>query len=237
MLIVNGGLPRSGTVLVGLILQEVFAHHKLDFLSVNLHGDSLRSFVENYGSSPRSQYVNYLIHTHTWSDYFSHNNGIVFWNHRHPLDALVSIMELHDKTYEEGLKFMIASINDGKFMEDRPRFSIPYELLTQHQEAYVNCIANLIGLPMHAKMCSSISDALSLAKVKNKVSQISSTEYIDKRYIKNSKRTMIEDSKTFLNDRHIQNGKYMRYKSELDEHQIVLATKALQPFLDKYGYI
>ena len=236
MLIVNGGLPRSGTVLVGLIIQELLTYHKVNFTSLNLHGDQLKNFIDNFDTHPSNRYKNYLIHTHTWSDSFVKNHGIIFWNHRHPLDALASIMKLHDKNFQDSLKFIIASINDGKFMENKSRILIPYEFLARHNQVYISVIASTIGLPVGFETCEAIAKSCSSETVKTKMNLLGSEQYVDKRVLNNTNRTMVEDTKTFINDRHIQSGKYMRFKDELDELQITTATEALKPFIDKYGY-
>ena len=237
MLFINGGMPRSGTVLVGLILRKIFEAEKLSFTSLNLHGNALDAFLENYASSRSFELQNYIVHTHTWSTKFfdNPNKFHIFWNYREPRDVVVSVMRLHDMPFNESLRFVIGSINDGGLMLNKQRVLVPYELLASFNVAYIQMISNIVGCPLNPSECETIARSVSVEAVEKKVSRVvAGAEGV--REVKNRRRILLEDSETFLNDRHVQSGSYKRYINELSAQQAAEATKALLPFLNKYGY-
>jgi len=101
MLIVNGGYPRSGTVLVGAIVCEI----------LRLQGRGW----ERYNPQERKELPDFEKRVRTWPDdgpallIHTHlanadvlralavrQDAVVFWNHRDPRDVLVSLCKLHD---------------------------------------------------------------------------------------------------------------------------------------------
>ncbi len=116
MLIINGGLPRSGTVLTGRIISEVLRHYSCQVENINLDSvNRVAKFVKRAVHSGIANYKNIVLHTHSWADgefneALSLGNTKIFWNYRDPRDILVSLMKLHDLSYDDASKLVVKHI-------------------------------------------------------------------------------------------------------------------------------
>jgi hypothetical protein len=214
MLIINGGLPRSGTVLTGRIISEVLRHNSCQVENINLDSvNRVAKFVKRAVHSGIANYKNIVLHTHSWADgefneALSLGNTKIFWNYRDPRDILVSLMKLHD---------------------------LSYEVYNNAPEALVSTIAGHLQVPVDLSTVSTIVSETSKENASQIMHDVASTKRTVKT-LRNSARTLKEDAKTFINDRHIQSGIAGRFRQELSDEEIKVFSEKVAPFLKRFGY-
>ena len=67
MIILNAGVPRSGTVLVNAILRQILDTNEVSFALLNPHGPELPELIHELQTSSMDRYKVTLIHTHSWT--------------------------------------------------------------------------------------------------------------------------------------------------------------------------
>lgn len=239
MILINGGLPRSGTVLVGAILRELCL---ADGRTVETLNPSERRHMAELAA--RIGYHDgdvLLVHTHL-SDAGVHaalaarGDAVVFWSHRDPRDCLVSLMRLHEMDIEDALHAMevYLAARDGIISACEVEV-LTYEGIVGDPVALVVRLAMRSGLPCDRVLAGRIAAATS-PEAHAAVMRGLTADAPGVRSIRTLRRTILEDSQSLVNDRHIQSGRSGRWHRELSVEDAAHATARLAPWLDRLGY-
>lgn len=242
MLILNAGVPRSGTVLVNAMIRALLKQANVGTLQANPHGRELTRLVGRLTLNGDHRHKAVLVHTHSWdaetARILSADPQVVaFANYRDPRDVCVSLMRLHELTFADALNvvpqlfatFEATVIATGAMV-------MPYELLVAAKEAHVFQIARKLGLWPTLPQVHAVVEETSIERHRKIMEDVASgkAEHVAER--QNRQRMLREDRMTLINDRHIQSGASGRWREELDETQQAEINKAFAPILERYGY-
>ena len=242
MLILNAGVPRSGTVLVNAMIRGLLKQAGTGTIQVNPHGRELPVMVAEIKRIGQYHHRPVLVHTHSWDrDTRAMLTGdphvVALANYRDPRDVCVSLMKLHDLEFD-GTMTAVKSYY-GAFeavVRALGAMVIPYELLVTSQRAYCFQIARHLGLwPTFAQVDQVVAETSidQHRKVMHDVQNGQVPELVERQ---NRNRVLREDQKTLINDRHIQSGASGRWRSELTDDQQKAATKEFASIIERYGY-
>lgn len=242
MIILNAGVPRSGTVLVNAIVRELLRGVAPNITQSNPHGAELVQLVRGLQESGQHLYSTFVVHTHTWGPEVGERlrsepcmRAIV--NYRDPRDVCVSLMKLHENEFDLTMR---AVEQYFALMEtcvrDTGALVLPYELLAAHPPSAIFQIARHLGLWPGLDRVAEIAQATSIGTHRAVMEQVQAgtRENLTKR--PNRKRVLVEDSETLITDRHIQSGRSGRWRSELSKEQQRVATERFAPILARFGY-
>ncbi|MEM9140165.1 MAG: sulfotransferase domain-containing protein, partial [Pseudomonadota bacterium] len=151
MIIVNAGVPRSGTVLVNAIVRALLRQMKVRTAQSNPTGDKTLDLIRRLIRSGEEKHQATLIHTHQYHEGAvrllqgsAHVTG--FLNYRDPRDVCVSLMRLHDHTFEEAAETVAPYFAAFDLLaEALDLMIIPYELLVADTGGVAFQIARRLG--------------------------------------------------------------------------------------------
>ena len=242
MIILNAGVPRSGTVLVNAILREIFAEASIKIAQANPHGKQLPQLIRNLQGSASDRHKTTLIHTHSWDNEAAQllrGSPFVtgFINYRDPRDVCVSLMRLHEHDFATAAQMTIASFQVFEVTaRDADLMVIPYEFLTADKPGHIFQMAQRLGFWLGHEAVARIDVATSMERHKGVMEKVQSGAMDGLARRKNTNRILVEDPRTLINDRHIQSGAAGRWRSELSESDQNAANEQFGPLLKKYGY-
>ncbi len=212
MIILNAGVPRSGTVLVNAILRELLRENRITVAQANPHGPALGRLLSTLRMNGQHLHKTVLVHTHSWDDDAARQiaampETVIFGNFRDPRDVCVSLMRLHDHDYETAMRLVTGSFNALDNMCTAARvLTIPYELLVTEKRAHIFQIAQRIGLWPRLDQVARVDAATSVDQHRKVMDQVKAGEIDGLTRRSNTNRVLVEDPKTLINDRHIQSG-------------------------------
>lgn len=241
MYVINGGIPRSGTVLVGEILRGLLHRRGYNVLRVNpQERRHLPEFAQHIAEAEGRPAV--LAHTHLVnSDCLEalarRDDGVVFWNHRDPRDALVSLIRLHDMSLEQGLHSMEVYLTAADIARtaDGVR-AIRYERLVADTPRHIRRIAEVLGFEIDDAEVSALAEATSPARHAQIMQTVRAAASDRITTVKTLMREMREDPQTLINDRHLQSGRPGRWRDELSPEAQELVNERLSTWINAYGY-
>jgi hypothetical protein len=242
MIVLNAGVPRSGTVLVNAILRELFKGANVPTGQANPHGPDLPRVIRHLQQTGQDRHRTVLVHTHSWdgetASLLSGSPHVVaFLNYRDPRDVCVSLMRLHDHDFDTA-----AQMTEGSFqLFDACAASIepmviPYELLAADKPGHIFQIARRLGFWPGMDRVSEIDEATSIDRHRAVMEKVQAGEIDKLARRRNSKRVLVEDPATLINDRHIQSGVAGRWRTELEKDQQARASERFAPLLKRFGY-
>lgn len=229
MIVFNAGVPRSGTVLVNAILRLLYEDAGLDVSVANPHGHELPELLEALIESGHHRQKITLIHTHSWDPETAHLVNQTCWitgfvNRRDPRDVCVSLMGLHDLSFEEAVDLVLESFADFRAMLAVTRWPvIDYEILVSSKLITIGAIAAHLGFRPSTESLHRIDADTSIETHSAIMEKIRTGEASPLIRRENERRTLYEHAQTLINDRHIQSGKSGRWQSELDPNQQAIA--------------
>jgi hypothetical protein len=240
MLILNLGVPRSGTVLVHNIIRNILDNFSVPYVSVNTNEAKTEEFLADCDF--QSQHI--LLHAHSMGPNMRRvikegKNVVAFFNYRDPRDVLVSLMHLHDHSFEDALKmtdasfvYLLEALKIGRFM------FIPYRHLIQAQEAFVFMIGQRFGSVIDLATVSRITAMTSVDKHRAEMERVrdASPAEDDIKVLNNRHRKLKESATSLINDRHIQSGKIGRWRLELTPEQQAVATARFERVIKRLGF-
>lgn len=242
MIILNAGVPRSGTVLVNAIIRELLRGLAPSIIQLNPHGAKLAEVLAQLEERGQHLYATALVHTHTWNrdiaervQRLPRTKAVV--NYRDPRDVCVSLMALHDidfDTISGTVLRYFADMNDCATATGA--LVLPYELLTACPEAAIFQIARHLELWPRLDQVRAIAEATSVDKHRAVMEDVRAGKRPKLAERRNSKRVLLEDRETLINDRHIQRGTSGRWKTELTPEQQKTANERFAGLLARYGY-
>ena len=236
MLILNLGVPRSGTILVFNIFREILVRQNVQFKQLNTNLADTDAFLKKFDYK---QHV--LLHSHSMRPEVQKALQKVktfgFFNFRDPRDVLVSLMKLHEHDFEKTLDFTTRSFSyfliAVKFRQ-RVMF-IPYEQLIAAPDVYIFQLAHRLGIFLNFNTVHDIQVATSL-EVHKKIMADVQSEQVEVRRVMGAGRPVIESTTHFINDRHVQSAKIGRWRDELSESQQAIANERFGKLLTMLGY-
>lgn len=240
MLIVNGGLPRSGTVLVGAIVLALLGKRGIGVVRYNpqerRHLPEFARHVRDW-SGPATL----LVHAHLADEgvlqaLAARPDAVLIWNHRDPRDAMVSLRRVHDLPLEDALRAVdIYMAHTDTVRRSGQALELRYETLVADVPGAVGKLAKALQIDVTADEIATVVAQTAPerhAAIMRKVADAGQGA----RRIETLRRVMHEDPVTLINDRHIQSGKAGRWREELtDEEQAQVMTK-LGRWVVAYGY-
>ncbi len=242
MLILNAGVPRSGTVLVNAMIRALLKQKGVPILQANPHGRELAQVGHRAIRSGDHRVKVVLVHSHSW-DFDAERvlagdeNVVAFGNYRDPRDICVSLMKLHDHSLENAISNVSGYFQQYEAMvRALNAMVIPYELLINAKEAFAFQIARRIGIWPTFAQIAEVVEATSVERHRKVMQDVKAGTLPDIAERQNQQRVLREDRRTLINDRHIQSGASGRWRGELpgDQHETVNA--AFAPLLERYGY-
>lgn len=235
MLVMSLGVPRSGTILVFNILREILTRRNVTFRQVNTNYPETTAFFADYDYGD-----NVLMHAHNVlpavQQAIPRKDVITFFNFRDPRDVLVSMMRLHDYTYEKCRELTDISFNHFRIARRFRRVTmIPYDHLVASPETFIFQLGQRLGILLPLFMVEEIRQATSLEEHRKVMRDVArAKDGVQVR--RNPKRTLKESTTHFINDRHIQSGRSGRWRKELTAAQQRDATEHYRPLLVELGY-
>ncbi|MEM9059658.1 MAG: sulfotransferase domain-containing protein [Pseudomonadota bacterium] len=241
MLIINGGLPRSGTVLVGNLARLMVERRGLRWDRYNpqerRHLPEFLQVVRTYPAEPAL-----IVHTHLIDDAIlraasDRTDARVIWNIRDPRDCLVSLMRLHDLNLNRALHAMGIYLAHAALVwdSDSKVLKIRYEDLRKDTGSLITAIAIALGFALEPGEAVQLQAATSMDRHRSVMKGLSETSEQVVTHVTKT-RQMREDEVTLINDRHIQSGASGRWKEELAAPEQKRVNEALRPWLDRFGY-
>ena len=242
MIILNAGVPRSGTVLVNSIVRGLLAGVADEVTQTNPHGIELVQLVRRLQDTGGDRYRTTLVHTHSWGPEVARRLAgsaylCALVNYRDPRDICVSMMRLHEHDLETTVKIVLQS---WELMEDCLRdvdaMVIPYELLVAHRPAFVFQIARRLGYTPGMAEVDRIVEATDISRHRAVMERVQAGQIEGLQRRQNRNRTLAEDPETLINDRHIQSGATGRWREELTSDQQGVVCERFASILSRYGY-
>ena len=239
MIVFNAGVPRSGTVLLGAIVRNLFEGQGIAVTQHNPHGPQLPQLMARLSESADEKVGVHLVHTHNWWDgmdqWISDPNRDVtgFLCHRYPRDVCVSLMRLHDQTFEEASNLTLGCYAHFSWMRAETAWPlVDYRDMKTGKQQQIRRIASHLGIQVSNDRVHEIDEATSVERhreIMNRVRDGKVARIIEHH---NKRRVLREDADSLINDRHIQSGELGRWRLELTPEQQV---KASEIFADYIG--
>ncbi len=241
MLIINGGIPRSGTVLVGNLLRLMLERRNIPWSRYNpQERRHLPDFLKLAQASGIDGAV--IVHTHlidatVVEAITSRPDAVIFWSYRDPRDALTSLMKLHDLPLADGLHAMQIYHEAAKLAHASAKtVKIRYEELVIDLARHIELLAKRLHFELQQDEVEDLIHRTSAATHMDYVEQLQQNTLPGARTIQTKRRAMREDPKTLLNDRHIQSGQTGRWRTELTASAQTVANAELDRWIRMFGY-
>ncbi len=228
MLIINGGMPRSGTVLVGNLIRLMLERRGIGWRRFNPQERRHLPSLLKLAQTPIAKGA-IIVHTHLINaEIIGHlerrNDTVMLWNHRDPRDALVSLMQLHDLSLEDGIKALRVYGHATEIAHTAPSvLKITYERLIEDLAGHILEFASQMQFELQPGEIDDLARSTSPKAHSGVMQQLNDNTLAQTRTVPTKRRVMREDPKTLINDRHIQSGRIGRWHTELpsDEHHDV----------------
>lgn len=242
MIILNMGVPRSGTVLVNAIIRSALEAAGNRVLQANPHGKELPDLVRKIRASGDERYKTIVLHTHSWDATTARLLAaspfvVAFANVRDPRDVCVSLMRLHDIGFDAAVASTLASFRRiDVAVRDTDPMVIPYELLVAEKRSHIFHIARRLGLWLPLDTVARIDEATSIERHREVMEKVRTGTIGTIVTRRNTNRVLAEDSRTHITDRHIQSGRVGRWRDELEPAQQAEANARFGAMLRSLGY-
>lgn len=242
MIILNAGIPRSGTVLVNAIMRELFRLAGREIRQENPTQQELPTLIGSLQKSGADASETVVIHTHTCDGETTrllrgNRNVRGTLNFRDPRDVCISLMRLHDHDLEKSALNVEAYVQH--FFATAASVNlmlVPYELLVFEKRTHIFQIARQLGLWPSMAAVEQVNQLTSIDRHREVMEKVRAGRMPELTIRRNSKRDLVEDPQSLINDRHIQSGTSGRWRQELDEDAQKALTERFAPVLKRLGY-
>jgi hypothetical protein len=240
MIVINSGIPRSGTVLVNAIIRKILEGQG-EVFSLNPPASPGEMLDDVMKTGHGGRFV--IFHCHQWSEDDSQRikalgrDVVSFCNYRDPRDCCVSMMRLHEHPLDLSMTNMRQYVRlHRQTLAATSGMAIRYEDLVADTPAYVRRIAGSLGVVLDKARIAEICEATS-QRAHAKIAQaVAEGQGHAIKTIRNSRRILREDSETHLADRHIQSGQSGRWLRELSEVDQARLSEGLAAEVKALGY-
>lgn len=241
MLIINGGIPRSGTVLIGNMVRLMLENRGIPWARYNpQERRDMPAFLDVVQTAPSKPAL--IVHTHLITPdiaeaIVARQDAVLLWNHRDPRDALVSLAKLHDLDLPNAIRAIRIYAQAGEIaLNTQGCIQIRYDALTASPTDHIDRLARALGLQLAPTEADELNAQTSLRAHGAVMGLLRDGSLPNARTLKTMRRSMREDSTTLINDRHIQSGKNGRWRAELTENQQTRVQDALAHWINAFGY-
>ena len=242
MIIMNAGVPRSGTILVNAIVRKLLESVGIPVVTANPHGPEVRVVLDKLQTDEPNRQSATIIHTHSWNagvaqqaNKLCRTSGFV--NYRDPRDVVVSLMKLHDHDFATAAKLTMEAFRVFEIIcHDTNFMIIPYELLISNRTGFIFQIAQRLGIWPSLDEIARVNEETSVSNHSKIMDQVRSGNRKRLIRVQNRNRVLIEDRDTLINDRHIQSGVIGRWRNELSAEHQADATRRFAHLIERYGY-
>jgi len=235
MLVLSLGVPRSGTTFVFNVLRELWTARRVKFSSVNTNYPETASFLKGHDFKG-----NVLLHAHNVlpevQRVLSRPDVRAFFNYRDPRDVVVSMMKLHEYTFEKCMELVEISFAQYRTARKFPSIMfIPYSAVVGEPLKVIGDLAARLDIAVDAREIARIGKATDIEAHRDVMRAVGRSQ-IPVQVRRNPRRVLKESKRHFINDRHIQSGAEGRWREELDAGQQDIARRRFGPLLVELGY-
>lgn len=240
MVILNMGIPRSGTTWVYNVLRSIYSAQGEGCSVLNpLHPVEVENALLSVNENN-----NTIIHFHDVTEsvinFTTQHRCAAFFNFRDPRDVVVSQMRLHDADFEVAVQMTMRAFESFHSATRIPgMMMIPYNHINAHADALIFQIGIRLGRFLRPSEISGIAKETSMARHRKMMHEAASKESDASDKIKASfsgVRNVKYNSETLITDRHIQSGKSGRWKKELDNNQRQVVNRVFNPIIEQFGF-
>lgn len=240
MLVLNMGIPRSGSTWAYNVLRQILDGKQLPYDTANPLNPAE---VDKDIASADPERIK-IIHMHDVTPAVvaraRQPKCAVFFNIRDPRDVVVSLMKLHDAEFSEAVVMAQSSYVSLQHASGIPGLMlIPYDHLRQHPEALIYQMALRIGHFIPLNVAAEIAESTSVARHRATMDHVASAESIVDENIGSvfsGRRQIRFDEASLITDRHIQSGKTGRWKDELDTDQQEELNRVFESIITQLGF-
>ncbi|MEM7090610.1 MAG: hypothetical protein AAF496_13675, partial [Pseudomonadota bacterium] len=224
------------------IIRQLLGRRGIGVAQANPHGAELPKLIRRLQDCGEDRFKAVLIHTHSWDDETADLFGRTpftagFANFRDPRDVAVSLRKLHELPFENALE---ATTQYFKLFHRTALgmdvLVIPYEQLAAAKQSYIFQIGRRLGFWPKFDELAEIDQETSVDRHKAVMEQVKDGKLDTLQSRQNRHRKLVEDSKTLINDRHIQSGASGRWRTELTEDEQAAANEKFAAIIQRYGY-
>jgi hypothetical protein len=219
MIILNLGIPRSGTVWSFNVFRLLWERRQVPFRVENPN-----STLEMDDCLARIQPgESIIIHghevTHAVRRLAAQPDVRAFFNFRDPRDVVVSQMRLHDIPLRVAIDKTALAFHQFQAALSLPgAMIIPYDHIATHAESLIFQMATRVGILLPLTEARDIAEATSADNHRRVMQDVNSGASTNLARIDTATvppRTMRFDSRHLITDRHLQSGKSGRWRDEL----------------------
>ncbi len=226
MIILIGGMPRSGTTFLFNTVKEYFLQTNKTVMLHNIKTSTfMGKFLEDKDSNIRSnKYIN-ICHYHDFHELFhSMENLKIIYTIRDPRDTLISQMKLQNWDFGQTLKKVDHAVNNTNHMIDvKNKLFFTYPFLIENRRESIRRIFKYLDIDLNVSQLDELDIYSSLENMKS----------INKALFEETDATDF-NNEFFFHSRHIQSGKNQRWKKELNKDQIDFLTNRYQDFIKAF---
>ena len=224
MIVLNMGIPRSGTVWAFNVFRAVWDLAGLEFRTEQWNSE--RDVKDHLPGISAAE--NVLIHTHDFTEdvnSLARRPGVrSFFSYRDPRDVVVSQMKLHDVPFtvaEEMTAFAYKSL-PGAMTVPRIMF-LPYDHIVAHAPALIFQMAARLDILLNCQKMNQIAEATSSERHRRTMDELNkqtgSTSSSPIGSLNTGARDIRYWKASLITDRHIQSGRTGRWRDELTPEQ------------------
>lgn len=241
MIILNMGIPRSGTTWAFNVLRYILEAKDVPYATRNANS---RAEVDAALAATKPA-ENLILHFHDITDAAfeaARRPGVAsFFCFRDPRDVVVSQMRLHDADFPAAVRAIQAAFKCFKSALGIPGIMvIPYPHIRDHAEALIFQMATTIGRFLTPQTVGDIAQRTSIERHKEVMETLNRPAVGraegDAETIFTGVREILMDSTHFINDRHIQSGATGRWKEELTQDQQDEVNRTFAEVIARLGF-
>lgn len=240
MLILNMGIPRSGTTWAYNVFRHILDNSGLPYDTSNPHGATAVDAELASASPDRTT----ILHLHDVTENVVRRacspGCAAFFNIRDPRDVVVSQMHLHDANFKEAVQMTLGAFVSLQRASAIPGLMlIPYDHIKNHAEALIYQMALRVGHFVALQKAADIEEDTSIGKHHAKMNQVIQQQEQPESGIKSiftGRRHVKCDEKSLITDRHIQSGETGRWKEELGPDQQEELNRVFANILQQIGF-
>ena len=234
MLILNGGIPRSGTTWVNHVVRQCLGLVKAEYDLVNTNSvGEVNNFISGYKISPGKHTI---MHYHDVTPALisfaqeNKNNVRSFFNYRDPRDVVCSQMKMRNIPFEKAKEMTgVAYLNINSVVKISGTMFIPYTHLVASPETLIFQIAVKLGsLPSLADI-KTICANTSFDSHKKQMEKSSDQK-------NDGRKVVVGKGDSMFGKNHLQSGETGRWKTELSSEQKETANRYFADIIDKLGF-
>jgi len=241
MIILNFGIPRSGTVWAFNVFRKIWDGRQVAYRTAS--PNSIAQVDECVASLDLRE--NVIVHGHDLTpavlQLAAHPDVRPFFNYRDPRDVVVSQIRLHDVQLESAIQMTAAAYRHLTEALCLPGITvIPFTHIAEHAEPLIFQMATRLGILLKLSDVKAIAEQTSAKHHRRIMENVTAggagdasgsiaTAHLASRSIR-------YDQNHLITDRHIQSGKNGRWREELDADQQAEVQKRFTQLVDVLGF-